>query len=213
MTVSATQILAQLDQASHAFRFPAFGGTIHFIDARLHGYADRDRWAIVIEELNYHPGSGDLDVFLHVYGNCLDQEPGIVPRSVVRTLDDGTSAVEDPRRPGYVRPDLTELRIRGRTIPVAPSAGMGLVDFFRTLVPAHRDLLLASEPELRQVVPADLPEIITIEAWHHPDLPGLEPPGTQEAFCQLAEVLATRDPGRYRPTLEPNTHWRFWPQD
>jgi hypothetical protein len=209
--VSAKEILAQLDQANRAFRFPAFGGTIHFIDGRLHGYADDDRWAIVIEELNYHPGAGEPDVYLHLYGNRLADDPGIFPEPVVRGLDTPMAEIGDPERPGHVRPNLSGIQIRGRTVTVDPSAaGARFTDFFRTLVPEHRDLLLATESELRQVVPADLPEVITIEAWHHPDL---EPPSTSEAFRQLAEVLATRDPSRYRPTAEPNTHWRFWPED
>ncbi|WP_433353166.1 DUF7003 family protein [Micromonospora saelicesensis] len=39
-----------------------------------------------------------------------------------------------------------------------------------TLVPDHRELLLADEVELRRRIPADIPEIIRLDQWHHPYL-------------------------------------------
>lgn len=37
-------------------------------------------------------------------------------------------------------------------------------------------------------------------------------PSSYETWQQIAEVLATGDIGRYRPTLPPNTHWKNWPE-
>ncbi|HTJ11793.1 MAG TPA: hypothetical protein VL547_07200 [Dinghuibacter sp.] len=37
-------------------------------------------------------------------------------------------------------------------------------------------------------------------------------PSSYETWQQIAEVLATGDTSRYKPTLEPNTHWRYWPE-
>jgi hypothetical protein len=63
---------------------------------------------------------------------------------------------------------------------------------------------------------------MTVDAWHHryyyhykngPDDEVMgDAPGTYETFPLLAEVLATRDPSRFRPTLPPNNHWSNWPE-
>jgi len=37
-------------------------------------------------------------------------------------------------------------------------------------------------------------------------------PGTYETFPLLADVLATRNPSRFRPALPPNNHWSHWPE-
>ncbi|RAY10660.1 hypothetical protein DPM19_34460 [Actinomadura craniellae] len=70
------------------------------------------------------------------------------------------------------------------------------------LVPAHRNLLLADETELRARIPADLPQMLCLNEWRHPLLPD-ESPSDSEAYRQIAGVLATGDTTRYRPTLPP----------
>jgi len=37
-------------------------------------------------------------------------------------------------------------------------------------------------------------------------------PSKSHAYRLIAEVLATADAGRYRPTEAPNTHWTNWPE-
>lgn len=37
-------------------------------------------------------------------------------------------------------------------------------------------------------------------------------PSSYETYRLIAEVLANRDPARWRPTLTPNNHWTNWPQ-
>ncbi len=64
-------------------------------------------------------------------------------------------------------------------------------------------------------------EIMTLDEWHHrhyshyvngPDnkLMG-NAPCSYETFPLIAEVLATGDSSRFRPTLPPNTYWSNWP--
>ncbi|MDT5027302.1 MAG: hypothetical protein QOE61_3728, partial [Micromonosporaceae bacterium] len=43
------------------------------------------------------------------------------------------------------------------------------------------------------------------------DLAGGEVPSGTDTFKQIAEVVATQDPGRYHPTQPANTHWSNWP--
>ena len=60
-------------------------------------------------------------------------------------------------------------------------------------------------------MPEGLQQIMQLEEWNHPDIAGGVAPSSNEAFQQLARVLATGDTKSYRPTESPNTHWRFWP--
>ena len=59
--------------------------------------------------------------------------------------------------------------------------------------------------------PAELPLLLRLEEWHHPDLANGELPGGSRTFQQLAEVLATGEASRYQPVEVPNTHWTHWP--
>ncbi|MFT3677573.1 MAG: hypothetical protein QM781_16910 [Chitinophagaceae bacterium] len=36
-------------------------------------------------------------------------------------------------------------------------------------------------------------------------------PGSYETWQQIAQVIVTGDPAMYNPTLQPNTHWKHWP--
>lgn len=84
--------------------------------------------------------------------------------------------------------------IRGNSMTVAGYRGERLWDVLRRLVPQYRDLLLADEQELRDRIPADLPEILRLDEWHQPDFPGEDsPPSDAEVYQQLADVLASGD--------------------
>jgi len=82
--------------------------------------------------------------------------------------------------------------------------------FARGLVPEHRELLLATEAERRLGVPADLPMLIQLDDWYHPDLLEGELPRSSDSFKQLARVIAQKDPKVYRCTGG-NVHWSNWP--
>lgn|GEM_PF-248657 len=84
-------------------------------------------------------------------------------------------------------------------------------DLLRSLVPEHRNLLLATDDELSQRLSMELPLLLRLDAWHHPDISAGELPSESEAFKMIAEVLATGDASWYKPTQEPNTHWSNWP--
>ena len=100
--------------------------------------------------------------------------------------------------------------LRGHTLATDAPAGEDLVVTLRRLVPEHRDLLLADDAELRRRLPADLPLVLRLDEWHHPD-PVDQQPTSAEVFVQLAQVLSRADPDRYRPTLPANTHYSNWP--
>jgi len=211
MPATRETILAQLDEHAMDFVFPMLdNGSEYPVDARLHAYRDAARWAILIEIVGYSPRRGTLADALHVFGDGITGREGAQDEDfLVRIGDD----VEDPENPEHARPGLTAVAIRDRQVALAPHADpWPLVDLFRSLVPEHRDLLLATEAEIRARIPADLPELLRLEAWHHPDLSNGQMPSECETFRQLADALVSGDRARLRPTLEPNTHWSHWPE-
>lgn len=202
-------ILAQLDAAAEGFTFPDLGHGYYFaIDARLHAYADRDRWALVVETVGYNPRAGDVLDVLHTFGNCLTSgRPGFENDDFLGRTDNFNDVENEaePETAAGVNPV-----VRGTQLDVSPEPGEDLSAVFRRLVPVHRDLLLADEIELRRRLPLDIPEILRLEEWHQPDLFETKP-SQSEVYRQLAEVLATADLSKYHPSEEPNTHWTNWP--
>ncbi|MCF0092647.1 hypothetical protein [Micromonospora sp. MH99] len=205
------EILDQLDAAAEDFRFPDLGHGYYFaVDARLHAYRDADRWALIVETLGYSPRAGNLIDVLHVFGNCLTTgQPGFGNEDFLSRIDNWDE-IEDVDEPEIYCGNPIE--VRGRRIAVAAEPGEELFDVFRRLVPEHRELLLADDVELRRRIPADLPEIMRLDRWHHPDLVQDTLPSRSTTFRQLADVLATGDASRYAPDLPPNTHWSHWPE-
>ncbi|MET7402653.1 hypothetical protein ABZS66_55155 [Dactylosporangium sp. NPDC005572] len=204
-------VLDQLDAAAEGFDFPMLdNGYYYAVDARLHAYGDARRWALIVEAVGYSPRAGNLTDVLHVFGNCLTVgDPGCEGGDFLNRIDNWDE-VEDPDEPEMYRGG--PLVVRGRPVVVAAGPGEELVDVLRRLVPEHRELLLADETELRRRIPPDLPELLRLDEWHHPDLAGSTRPSESPTFRQLAEVLTTGDLTRYAPTAPPNTHWSNWPE-
>ncbi|MEW2477613.1 hypothetical protein AB0875_27935 [Micromonospora gifhornensis] len=207
----SAEVLEQLDAAAEEFLFPDLGhGYYYAVDARLHGYRDAGRWALIVETVGYSPRAGNLIDALHVFGNCLTSgEPGYGNGDFHERVDNWNQ-IEDPDEPETYRGG--PVVIRGRTIAVAAEPGEDLVNVLRQLVPRHRELLLADEGELRRRIPVDLPEVLRLDQWNHPDLVSGLRPSDSETFHQIADVLATGDLSRYAPSLPPNTHWSNWPE-
>jgi hypothetical protein len=163
---------------------------------------------------------------IYCYGNCLQYSPGTASHNILHPTADGpdgpTFTEENVMR---VRADTRTIRIRDTVVPISTDPGMfsakgiALVnpphimapDLLRSLVPTYRDWLFATEEELRERVPADLPLLLRLDAWHHPDLMEDEVPSETEAFQMLADMLVANDPSRYHPRTVPNTHWTHWP--
>lgn len=155
------------------------------------------------------------------------------------TLVDGEDLDEIASDFERVSLSATSVKVRGKPVPL-PSAKEGYAkwvpdihvdngyrerptfeDLGRFLAFEYGDLCRATDEEKRQCLPAGLPQIMTADAWHHRsyfhyahglhDEVNGHAPSTYETFPLLAEVLATRDPTRFRPTLPPNNHWSNWP--
>jgi hypothetical protein len=203
-------VLVQFDAAQADYVFPDLNhGYCYAIDCRLHAFGDSERWALVVETVGYNPRGGNVIDVLHYFGNCLTSgAPGFENDDFLDRVEN-MDEVEDIDEP-EVFTGAVAIRVRSQDLHIDASPGTDLVEVFRALVPEHRDLLLATETELRRRIPADLPKLLQLDEWHQPDVFDVLPSASQ-VYQQLAEVVALADPSRYQPTEQPNTHWSNWP--
>lgn len=167
---------------------------------------------MLIELVGYNPRAGDVIDVVHAYGNCLTHGRSGYENEDFLSRIDNMDEIEDRDNPEFLHVDGGPIQIRGQRIPVA-AAGDPLDDVFRLLVPEHRDLLLADEPELRRRIPGDLSRVLVLDEWWHGQPEHYDQlPGETETFQQLAMVLSTGDLTAYRPSKTPNTHWSNWPE-
>lgn len=230
-TYSAAEILEQLDRCATAYTFPTLDNAyVYPADTRLTLFRDAQRWAMVIEVLGFNShmgGIGGIDDALYCFGNCLRRPPGISPEDTLRPVTDGDSGpLFEAADAMTVNPGATDLRIRGRLVSlprdpkhylfrdIALESPPGIQGFelLRGLLPEHRELLLANDEEIQARLPENLPRLLRLDEWNHPDISEGDMPGESPAFQALAKVLETGDPKLYRPRRKPNTHWKNWPE-
>jgi hypothetical protein len=225
-------ILTQFDQAAQAYHFPMLdNGYTYPIDVQLTAYRDATRWAVVLETIGFHyrlcEHSG-IWTCLHIFGNCLAEAVQNKP-IILSFTSDGPGAPTfttiDDDLAEWVHPDATTIRFRTTSVVIprdeavyqlkgvvrAYAPRITIVEALRSLMPEYRHLLLTTPAEQYHYVPHDLPVILQLADWHHPDLADGELPSATDTFRMLAEVLVTGDPGQYVPQTPPNTHWRYWP--
>lgn len=229
-------VLGLLDRCAEEYVFPMLdNGYVYPADARLTAYRDEARWALIIEVLGFNPRAGGhngISDTLYCFGNCLPPAPsGIFPAGAL--ADDVFVTGDGPEDPTFeeefgehVRESARMVCVRGRMVPLnlrpeilrdkgiepeEPPKVHG-AELLRYLVTEHRELLLATDRELRRWIPPGLPLVLRLDEWHHPDIAGGEQPGGSPTFRMVADVLVSGDPSRYHPTYAPNTHWSNWPE-
>lgn len=133
-----------------------------------------------------------------------------------------------------VRSGVKEVKLRGQYVKI-PHTKRGYVkwvpdimtrdypekidymDLARYLAYEYEEMCRATDEELRSHIPTDLPKIMVIDEWHHKSYSVYngsvlgDPPSSYETYRLIAEVLETKDPSRFKPTLNPNNHWINWP--
>lgn len=227
---SAESILQQLDGCAEDCHFPMLdNGYVYLAESRLSTYQDDYRWAIIIEVIgfNYRAGGHNgIENCLYVFGNCLTFNPGINNDNFLyMTGDSNDCPAFDEEYQESLNPITSTIKIRDKVIQIKhdirfylekgivleePSKIM-IWEFLRGLVPEYRQDLLATEAELRERIPVDIPEFMRLEEWYHPDLADGEKPSQNETFQLLARAMTAGDPAVYQPTKQPNNHWRNWP--
>lgn len=223
----AAGVLEVLDDCARVFTFPMLdNGYVYLAASRLAVYSDAHDWAIVIEIFGYSPRAllptTDINTYasrLHnrelasrpsypdpdAYAHYLRMNPNN-ETLFISPLDDGPWIdVEN------VATDATTVSLRGTPIALESHRGAPIFELCRDLAATRRAAVLATDDERRANVPPELPQLLSLDDWHHPDLVTGELPSETETFRQLALVAATADVSHYRPSEPPNAHWSNWP--
>lgn len=235
------EILEVLDRTAELFDFPMLdNGYIYLAAIRLSLFRSSDDWALVIERFGYSPRAYLPSIDVMTFASRLHDRPPPAKGSTIEhqrqwqslrpsnefvsfyPLADGDWIdVEDSES---VAGDAAQIVVRDtpRALPALDEYlrhGIALEDpdrvrvfeLCRYLAAVARGDVLARPDERRVNVIPELPQLLMLDEWHHPDLVSDERPSESETFRQLAEVIETGDATRYRPTREPNTHWKYWP--
>jgi hypothetical protein len=227
--IRAGEILHQLDKCNSDFTFPMLdNGYVYPAGTKLTAYRDEKRWALIIETIGFSYRGGGHDGIsncLYIYGNCITYQPGTRNENFLYpTTDAKDCSTFDEHEFFYLNPTCRSFLLKGKSEPIIhdrnsyQSHGIELEDeekikafeFLRLLNALHHDKLVATEKEVRERIPMDIPKVLELHEWFHPDVTNEELPSVNETFQQIARVLETGDIQFYRPTEKPNTHWRNW---
>ncbi len=230
-TYSAKQILTQLDLCVKKESFIEFcpDNILPYITSRLTAYRDKTRWAILIEVIQYDLDAGGhhgIDHSFYVYGNCMNFEPGRAKHFIFLTSDSKNGPAFDIEYEAFLNPETKTMMLRGEEIALnhnrdyyedkgielayKEEEGIAIYEFLRGLLPEHEAQMFATEEEIRELIPEDLPMFIQLSEWYHPHPDNDELPSNVETFKLLAKALETGQKELYKPTIAPNTHWKNW---
>lgn len=229
--IETKEILAQLDKCNSEYTFPMLdNGYVYPAGTKLTAYRDDKRWVIVIEAIGFSyrgGGHNGISNCLHIYGNCLSYEPGTRNENFLYLTDDANNCnTFDNEEYFYLNPDCKTFLLRDQVLPLHQdrdfyeNSGIEIEDherinafeFLRLLDFLYHDKIVATENEISERIPVGLTKIIELHNWFHPDVANDELPSKNETFIQIAKVLETGDITFYKPTHEPNTSWRNWPE-
>lgn len=229
--IRVEEILNQLDKCASEYTFPMLdNGYVYPAGTKLTAYRDDKRWAIVIEAIGFSyrgGGHNGISNCLHVYGNCLNYKPGTRNENFIHPTDDANNCnTFDDEEYFYLNPACSSFILRDQTFPLYhdrelyKASGIEIEDlkkinafeFLRLLDELHHDKLIATDNEIRERVSSDIPKIMELRNWFHPDVINDELPSKNETFIQIAKVLETGNIEYYKPTQKPNTHWVNWPE-
>lgn len=240
MEHTAEQILAILDDCCEAFTFPILdNGYVYLAAARLTAFRSESDWSLTIEVAGFAPRGGTPETHVYTFGSELANRRTAKDFVTVEAFDNYLANNPnneseffypfdddwiDSENCELVAERATHVVLRGVRIPVPTAteyqdAGVELdalpriavYQLVRALAHTRRREMLANDDERRHHVPPSLKTVLSLDEWCHPDIAGDARPSGSETFRQLAEVLVTGDATRYRPSTEPNTHWRNWP--
>jgi hypothetical protein len=214
---------------------------VYTANSRLTLYADQSSWALVSEVSGYNPRADAFLSTITWLGNHLERLglagdknqftyniefvtliKGDAMNAAVEHFEQSQTSIEiqvrDQRVLVPAQVSTFVPKIAGGSWPKDAEPQ----DIGRYIAYEYADLCRATNAEKRMHLPGGLPELMIIDQWHHrrwfySHLPGMlgpsgDAPSSYETYRLIAEVLATRDPSRYAPTLKPNSHWSNWPE-
>ena len=234
--LQSKEILAQLDEAaaSDVCGFPRLGNANWLLaSVRLTAFSNGSDWAMFVELLQQGYttcGMDDLLNFVYPYGNTIGPAVGLTPSGLRYIGEKGSFWPEfefrehDGRPIFALRGGVKAVRVREREVAVPKSPGeysevgvrldfppdVQVQEFLQWLSAARSSAVFEPDEALLSRMIKPLPLVLRLREWYHPVMPDRELPSQTETFQQIAEVLATGDPTKYKPTRSPNTDWRNW---
>jgi hypothetical protein len=227
---SKKDILHQLDHCAGKYTFPMLdNGYVYPIDSRLSAYRDDKRWALIIEVIGFSNrgrGHKGINNGLYIFGNCLNFTPGTNNDNFICfTSDSFDGAAFEQEYEESLNPEVNTILLRGNKIKMPKDIdfyedqgieldvppNVMIWEFLRGTRKEHREHFLATEEEIRERIPEDLPLILRLDDWYHNDLAADENPSEIETFPMIASVLETGNIKLFAPTKKPNNHWSNWP--
>lgn len=207
--------------------------------SRIHLYANKKRWAIVFEKCGYQNRGDDAEIELDYIGNCIDYIIETYPErsyitntsNIVLISPEEYERISSKNEDDFelISPAANSLTIRGQEVPLEqdkakylalgihlrhddnPQHLIGYGDLVRFLSATNPVVMSATDQEIRQHIPQDIPKLMTIDHFHFSSLyDKASPPSTQETYQLIAKVLATGDSANWKPKLKPNNHWSNW---
>ena len=128
-----------------------------------------------------------------------------------------------------ISPDVTHLNIHGQQVAINhdttryaalgihprehdnPQKLIGFGGIVRYFSDTNPSLVSATDQEIRQHIPMDIPKLMTLDKFHFVSAYDKNnPPSTQETYQLIAKILVTGDTSLWKPTLKPNNHWSNW---
>ncbi len=245
-TFTEIDVLNDLDDMEalpYKFFLDLDAGYTYTASSRITLFADEHHWAICMEKSGYNPRAGSpVDVEVNFFGNCLHNLDNFLPGRNYRSntkyfpliSSDQLARIEVGDSHELVSPDADTIKVRDRHVAVEHDISryeakgietwpydnpQRLPDFpglVRYLSEEHPGLFRATEEELRTCLPSNLPKLMVIDRWVHPEqvrYSGMGGPGASscETFQTIARILSTRDTSLWKEPAAPNNDWRFHP--
>ncbi len=92
-----------------------------------------------------------------------------------------------------------------------PNNLIGYADIIRFFSDTEPELVSATEEEIKEHLPIDIPKLMTLDKFHFVSYYSRDDsPSSQETYQLIAKILTTKDTTLWRPKLKPNNHWTNW---
>ncbi|NJL81545.1 MAG: hypothetical protein HC836_26000 [Richelia sp. RM2_1_2] len=212
-------ILNCLDKAAANLDFPGFDNMNYdMATARLTGFRNNQHWALTIEQIvSWYSFNGVEPVLMiYAFGNhLLIEEPFVNYFPVKYPL--GELEIDDGEISEFISVMIREEEFIVNSSQVQRNLHLSdYIDFdlMLHLVDKYRAKMLANETEFREIVPAELSQIIQLDNWHHPDVynPNSEfsVPSRTKSMQMIAQVLASGNSELYKSSEDDNVDWEKW---
>lgn len=167
---------------------------LNISSAKIHLFADENRWAVVFEKNGYHNRGMSIQKELHFFGNCLSKldKAGLDGKYTCNTKYFILCSEEEIQKVcaeefEEVSLNASTIKVRNEDLPIEYHLEMydqlripwqkydltkktiGIECLTRMLNFKHPEVFNATEIELYTCLPKDLPKLMTIDEWFHVD--------------------------------------------